>query len=167
MPEPETKPESTNTVIILKKRAPRPPKEKKEAVKKETPKLNIQESDGEPLKPADYVDLEALELKRCEATGAAPEVQTISDLVSLPPDVKVNVVKVDQRTETARAGRAVRVPKPGKPGAPKPSEVTSDDLKDKDPMKVRDQLVREYYLLRNQMDECVQKLCVLVFKVNK
>jgi hypothetical protein len=59
------------------------------------------------------------------------------------------------------------MPKPGQPGAPKTSEVTSDDIKDKDPMVVRDQLVREYFVFRNQIDEIVQKLCVLIFKTHK
>jgi hypothetical protein len=146
-------------VLLPKKRAPRPPKAKKETIK-----LSILESSEKtPLSGSEYIDIEALELKRCETTGV-PEIQTISDLVSLPPDVKVNVVKVDQRTETARSGRVTRVPKPGKPGAPKASEVTSEDIKDKNPMAVRDQLMREYFMLRNQTDEVIQKLCVLIFR---
>jgi hypothetical protein len=84
-------------------------------------------------------------------------------------DAKENIiqpaaVKMDQRTLTAQSGRRTRLPKTGE-GAVPLSEVDYTVIKDtKDPLAVRDQLMREYFASHKHTDELVQKLCALVFK---
>ena len=144
----------------------------------DAPQLTVQEvpalppSPKTPPKKSKRAPKEASEVKRkkapkTEKTATLPEPQTISDLVALPSNVVVNVVKVDPRVETARSGRRTRMAKPGAEGGPKVSEVRSEDIKDKNPLAVRDQLMREYFTLRSHTDEVVQKLCVLVYKNHK
>lgn len=74
-------------------------------------------------------------------------------------------VKVDQRTETARSGRRTKLAKPGEEGGVPISKVDYTVIKTtKDPLAVRDQLMREYFASQKHTDELVQKLCALVFK---
>lgn len=78
---------------------------------------------------------------------------------------EVPAVKVDQRTETARSGRRTKLAKPGEVGGVPLSKVDYTVIKNtKDPLAVRDQLMREYFASERHTDELVQKLCALVFK---
>ena len=92
--------------------------------------------------------------------------KTIAATTDAPDRVLLEIPEkpVSQRVQTAREGRRSRMPKPGQPGAVQVSEVTTTDIKDKNPLAVRDQLMREYFALRNSTDDVVQKLCALVFK---
>jgi hypothetical protein len=86
---------------------------------------------------------------------------TIND-EPIPENAVVVVEKVeaplDQRVVTAREGRRTWTKKHVK------TTVSSEEIKDGNPLAVRDQLMRDYFDLRRNMDEVVQKLCALVFK---
>ena len=132
-----------------------------------SPKMTPKKSKRAPKEPSEVKRKKAPKAKKTAEPPTLPEPQTISDLVALPSNVVVNVVKVNPRVETARSGRRTRMAKPGAAGGPKVSEVSSEDIKDKNALAVRDQLMREYFTLRSHTDEVVQKLCVLVYKAHK
>lgn len=121
---------------------------------------------------ADYVDVDAPVEPPKKSLSPPPESEkslsqekAISkDSLSPPPSAK-EPAKVDQRKQTAREGRRTKLAKPGSDGAPLVSSVSTEDIKTGNPLAVRDQLMREYFALRNSTDEIVQKLCVLIFKI--
>jgi hypothetical protein len=77
----------------------------------------------------------------------------------------VPVKPVDQRTLTAQSGRKTRLPRSGTDGGVPLSKVDYELIKTtKNPLAVRDQLMREYFASQKHTDELVQKLCALVFK---
>ena len=93
---------------------------------------------------------------------AKEEVKTVE---GGPKDSVSTPAPVDQRTETARSGRRSRLPKPGAEGGVPLSKVDYTVIKNtKEPLAVRDQLMREYFASQKHTDELVQKLCALVFK---
>lgn len=82
-----------------------------------------------------------------------------------PKDASAPIPVVDQRTETARSGRRSRLPKNTSDIGIPLSKVDYTVIKStKDPLAVRDQLMREYFASQKHTDELVQKLCALVFK---
>lgn len=86
-----------------------------------------------------------------------------ADPEAKPADPAVPVVS--QRTLTAQSGRRTKLAKPGEEGGVPISKVDYTVIKTtKDPLAVRDQLMREYFASQKHTDELVQKLCALVFK---
>ena len=104
-------------------------------------------------------DAPPVSAKRRTKSKKIPESPTIT-INDLPVPLNANVVvtKVDE-VAAAPPRRRTKTNK----SLPK-TEVTTDQIKDGDPLAVRDQLMRDYFDLRRNSDEVVQKLCALVFK---
>ena len=130
-----------NEVILVPEQAPKKPRVRS----KRAPKAG---SDVEQGPKEAHVVSATLALKSAEQNIVEP-----------------SAVKMDQRTLTAQSGRRTKLPKPGSEGGVPLSKVDYTVIKEtKDPLAVRDQLMREYFASQKHTDELVQKLCALVFK---
>lgn len=100
-----------------------------------------------------------------KADSAVPVVEPLQLKVAEENVVEPEAVKMDQRTLTAKSGRKTKLPRAGTEGGVPLSKVDYEVIKTtKNPLAVRDQLMREYFASQKHTDELVQKLCALVFK---
>lgn len=113
--------------------------------------------------PENVLVLSTAPLKEPKKRRVTRKIPKAEPALEMPP-LKVSE-KMDQRTETAKSGRRTRLAKPGEAGGLPLSEVNSEMIKEtKNPLAVRDQLMREFFASQKHTEEIVQSLCALVYK---